>query len=146
MIHIYILCFKPLKIWCQLSIEKLNSVIKIRLASCGIPWSNGKKGKETGSNMFMNVFSVHLFLVRILYKVQLKANLWWKSLNWSLQRRKRGRRIFQSDSWFLQSANDSLGDSWKHPGDKWIRIAVSTVFSGKALLLQNSLSQPEWEG
>lgn len=37
MIHIYILCFKSLKIWCQVSAEKLNHVIEIRLAACGIP-------------------------------------------------------------------------------------------------------------
>lgn len=38
-----------------------------------------------------------------------------------------------------------LESFWKRPGDKWIKITASIIFSGKALLLQNSLFQAEWE-
>lgn len=37
MVHIYILCFKSLKICCQILIEKLNRVTELRLASVASP-------------------------------------------------------------------------------------------------------------
>lgn len=81
----------------------------------------------------MNLIYVHLCLLRILHEVELKSSSSWMEISGPYREEEEEGGSFKVTADFCNLLMIPLESFWKHPGDKWIKITASIVFSGKAL-------------